>query len=1179
MDGMHDRRGALRGDTRGMALPILLVLAAACGLAMSLTPPASGDEPTAADRNAWDADTRGAIPKIRTPPVLDGVIHADEWRESAEFSAQLDQGAGHNLYPREVIWHLAWDDTNIFVASRTVLLANEVPKRNARSSVGSQVMLDDTLEMWLDPKGRNSGTELPSYFQSMINAIGITYFCRLFPSVAARSDDWRPDWKIASKTHDGLLDFEIQMPIKDFALTEPNKAGDDWGMMLARNFMFENWNQSPMAYAFPGFGFAVHTFYPRMTLGDGDLYVKFRDPQPLFDGKAFAGAEVINPSGAAKKASVRLAISKLGQKPDDRPTQIFERTEAIEIPLKGATMFAADDAIQPPIDVAESAVYRYDFSVSDEAGKEVFHCHFKYNPTVGRDWIGKTFPPPKQVKAWTAFNPVRSILEWNVDVIDFPRKKDVAAARVIAIDAGGEPIGESSLPVAFNDLYRGLLQLPSLPSGKYSWKAFVVMKDGTEVAAAEALADNGVFEKKDEATAFPWWGTKLGDAEKVLWPYTAVKAEAGGAVVKAWGKEVELDGLALPKKITSTGNSDKWPRGRAGQPDVLAAAIRIDAVIDGKAVAVACADKPTIRSASDHRITLAGAAAAGPLRISTMTTLEQDGAYFVDMTLAPARSGDTVKVDALDLVIPLRSDVATFLNAYAHCGYSGYYIDWVAKKPMGGQKTDGRFKVWDASLNGPPSVTVGDFIPQIWMGNEFAGLLWYADNDRGWTPRDGVHSQEIFREGDQVSLVHHIISVPIEMQDERTIRFVIQPTPIRPLTPGWRMLNCNFSQSFLPWDAMGRSSAAYSAMVNLANDDCYAKSKAFSEKWPGPKAEIPTLAMYFAPHTESSDVMTGIWPDRNYFGAEWLGGSYTETLNDHTLWHINKWVEKGGLQGLYHDQFYPHRNTSVTTGLAYFLPDGQVQPGFALTTRRRFVMREHALWLEKGIMPPRTLTHATNGGPLGSVGWVESFLDGEDKMINKNMPIDFADTWSSDRIRAGSISYNLGTTFAWMRLIDTAGMTPEQKSAHTRTYVGHCMMHDVMNALEFNDKNTFSALVSWGLNDDAVFFWPHWSNADVLSSSDRDVKVTAWTLPDRMLLCVMNYSKDRESECTVQFKAGGLGLSLPTKRRAVDIETGKDQTVSESKGTCTVGCSVKPRDFRLISIEAAQGLSAGGGTP
>jgi hypothetical protein len=514
--------------------------------------------------------------------------------------------------------------------------------------------------------------------------------------------------------------------------------------------------------------------------------------------------------------------------------------------------------------------------------------------------------------------------------------------------------------------------------------------------------------------------------------------------------------------------------------------------------------------------------------------------------------------------------VAAFLNAYAHCGYSGYFIAALPTLPLSGDPK-GRHEVWNPSLCGAPSVTVGDFIPQIWLGNEFRGLLWYADNDRGWTPVDGKHGQQIVREGDAVTLVHHLIQVPTEIGEPRTIAFVLQPTPQRPLQPGWRMLNTSFSQSFLPWNAMGRNDAAYSAMINLPNDAAYAKSLEFSRRWPAYRAEQPNVAMYFAPHTESSAIMTSDWPARNYFGGEWEGGTYTPTLNDHTLWWVSKWIEQGGLQGLYHDQFSPHNVASVSSGLAYFLPDGRVQPGFALTTRRNYVMRQHALWLEKGMKPPRTLTHATNGGPLGSYGWVESCLDGEDKQINVNTPLDFADTWPSVRIRAGSLAYNWGVTMPWMRLIDTAGMTPDQVAHHTRVYAGHCLMHDTPNAWMINFASNWStntALCRWGLNDERVMFWPAWSNGDaVRKEGGARVEVAAWTLPERVLLCVFNYDKVAGAEAKVTLDLAQLGVSLAEGAVAADVEKGSGTIhCVAGKGQAMVQVSVGARDYRLIAL-------------
>jgi len=1140
-----------------MAASAVLLLVSAAAAQITSKP---GAEATLAERDAWRGDTRAVLPKVTDPPIVDGRIAPEEWAQAAEFNAQLSQGwgvSGRHLYPRSVTWYVGWDEQNLYVASRTALLENERPKRSARSNVGSDLMRDDTLEMWLDPKGRNAGKELASYFQSMVNALGITYFARLYPSVGAKTDNWNPGWKVGAAVHPGSMDIEIRMPAAGFDLAR-NAPGDVWGIMLARNFMFRNWNQSAMAYEFPNLGFAVNSYYPRMVLRDDAPYVKFRSPIALYRGGAYVDAELLNPTASLQRVKAQLKIS-------DAKAAIYDSTDVLPIPAKGRTPYRVDRPTAPPIDVTKKALYRYEFTVMTEDGRlELFHTHFGYDPTENRPMLTLKYPPAPSLTATARFNPVRSMLQSAVDVIDFPRQPDVVAARTVVKDAAGKTLAESRTDKTYLFAYNDLVRVPPLAPGKYSWSTSVLLRDGAEVSAGE-----GTFEKKDEAKEFSWWNFPGGNAEKVLWPFTRLAAESGGRVVKAWGREMDLDGLALPVRIRSTGNSQRWPRGRSGNPDVLAGPVRLEASVGGKRVTFLPSGSPKLISAVDHRLCLAGEATAGGLRATTSTRLEQDGAYLVELTIASGTGTQPVTVESLDLFIPVRPEVATFLNAYAHCGYSGYFIDFLPTKALAGDSS-ARHEVWNPSLCGAPSVTAGDFIPQIWLGNEHRGLLWYADNDRGWTPTDGKHAQQIDRTPDQVILVHHLISVPTQIRQPRTIAFVLQATPLRPLQPGWRMLNTNFAQNFLPWDAMGRSNAAYSAMVNLPNDAAYARSLEFSKRFKAHRSEHPNRAMYFAPHTESSAIMTSDWPARNYFGGEWEGGTYTRTLNDHTLWWIEKWITRGGLQGLYHDQFSPHSIASVSTGQAYFLPDGRVQPGFALGTRRDFVMREHALWLEHGIRPPRTMTHTTNGGPLGSFAWVESCVDGEDKQININTPLDFADTWPSSRIRAGSISYNWGLTMSWMRLIDTKGMTKAQAEQHTRIYAGHCLMHDVMNAWMWNFAFHYdpkSPLLAWGLDDERVLFWPFWSNGDVITVTDPDVKVSVWTLPGRVLCCAFNYAKDKPAGCDVTLDLKKLGISLAGAAAASNLEKpGEALKADVAGGSARLRLQINKRDYLLVSI-------------
>ena len=1104
------------------------------------------------ERDGWPGDTRADIPYVAVPPVIDGKIGVEEWKDAATFDAQISQNESRVFLARPVTWYLAWDADHLYVACRSPLLEKgERVKRVARQPVGSTVMMDDSMEVWLDPRGRNEGEELASYFQAVINALGITYFKQTYPKIGAINNTWKPDWKIASQVAPDYSEvtWEVAIPRESLHLAEPNRAGDTWGLMLARNFMYRTWNQSALAWQFPGFGFSVNSSYPLFTLTESAPFVRAENPLPIMQGRAFAAFDLVNPGTKTAELSVNFRIlDKVGK-------SLFEKEAKVSVQPGDRQPFRVDEVLSPPIDPALPATYRYDLTVASLAdGREIFHTHFAFDPTKGRLRTGG-LPPPKEFSTTTQLNPTVGLLETQVDVIDSPRRADVVAARLALSDSSGKKVADQRSDRRFADMFNFTAAVPGLAPGKYRWETFVEFADGTTEAAGE-----GEVEKLDEATAFPWWQTKIGDAEKVLAPYTPLSVEKEGQTLRAWGKEYQLDGLALPKQILVNGNADRWPAGRTGPSAIMAAPVTVSAVLDGQPASVKPASSPELIRVSPHRVELAGSATAGNLAVSSRTKLEQDGAYFVDLTVSPAKPGASVQVDQLTLSIPVKNEVARYLNAFGVTGHGGGYVMKLVPEQSG--------KVWDSRDNGSKLMTAGYFIPQVWLGSEYRGLLWYADNDQGWTPSDERVPQEVIRSGDRTSMVFRLIDTPTKITDPRTIRFVLQPTPIRPLQPGWRMLNVDFAQSFLNWDAMGRSRAAYSASINLANDAAYAKSKAFASAWPGPKAAQPNLAKYFAPHTESSAIMTTDRPARKYFGGEWEDGSYVDSLNDHTLWWLNKWAEQGGVQGIYHDQFAPHVISSIASGLAYLLPDGRVQPGYALTTRRRYVMREHALWLENGIAEPRTLTHTTNGGPMGSFGWVESCVDGEAKLINSSMDIDFADTWPSERLRAGSLSFSSGVTYGWMRLIDERGMTKEQAAHHQRVYAGHCLMHDNMNAWVWSyasNNAPDSPLLRWGMNDDRVFFWPFWSNTDVIGGQTETLKVSAWTLPDRILLAVFNYDKKAPANAAIHLDLAKLGVKLPPDAVITDLEK-PDAAVGGNAAKGDVTAEVGPRDYRLISI-------------
>jgi hypothetical protein len=116
--------------------------------------------------------------------------------------------------------------------------------------------------------------------------------------------------------------------------------------------------------------------------------------------------------------------------------------------------------------------------------------------------------------------------------------------------------------------------------------------------------------------------------------------------------------------------------------------------------------------------------------------------------------------------------------------------------------------------------------------------------------------------------------------------------------------------------------------------------------------------------------------------------------------------------------------------------------------------------------------------------------------------------------------------------------------------------------------NGNSALLKWGLDDDRAFFWPFWSNRDVVQRTGKDVEVSVWTLPDRVLICAFNYSKTAAADATVDLDLAKMGVALPEGAVATDLEQAAAVAGDVKKAQAKLKLSLGPRDYRLISLAA-----------
>jgi len=134
-------------------------------------------------------------------------------------------------------------------------------------------------------------------------------------------------------------------------------------------------------------------------------------------------------------------------------------------------------------------------------------------------------------------------------------------------------------------------------------------------------------------------------------------------------------------------------------------------------------------------------------------------------------------------------------------------------------------------------------------------------------------------------------------------------------------------------------------------------------------------------------------------------------------------------------------------------------------------------------------------------------------------------------------------------------------------------MHDISNAwMSTNDFQWTmkSALNAWGMNDDHVYFWPYWSNGDVIGTKLAEVKVSAWTLPDRVLLCVLNYNRAAKADnVTVTVNLKKLGVTLPADAALHHIEKSDKTIAMQQQGENAVITinTLAPHDYLLLAVD------------
>jgi hypothetical protein len=1062
------------------------------------------------------------VPYAVTKPLLDGVIDDAQWQGALSVTAL--QTVRHEVSARQTRYWLMWDEDNLYVAMRSPLRPGERLVNALRwTDRDVNVVFDDSYEIWIDV-GSHSADGQPVFFQWLSNFAGARQDVMEEPAVGNSRLDWTAGWQPKNRiTPDGRYwEMELAIPRASIYKTTPFADGFAFTCLLARNYK-RPWEQNSVEGTS---SFAVRDSHSHFVLSKS--------------------APALHLLGVADAEAKTFGLQLAGFSRTDQALKWRFAGDGGALAQGDLTLSAGRLTTLPPaLALERPGKGSYRITVTDAAGQATlldWCCQRAFGPAV----------PPKlddrgdQATLGLKYNPVANYLKVTGDLINFDARSDLAANRVEVTDAAGKVLAGADLQVDALAYVSGVLRLGELAPGQYK-AAFT----GTDRAGRVLVRRESSFSKKDPRD-FPWWHTTLGDADKVLDPWTPVTVK--GNEIGVWGRTMTVGPTGLPRQITSQGG------------DLLARPASLElrcATKPPRVNRISLAMPPPVVTAQ-RAIVNVGSVLPG-ITASSQVTVEYDGLYKVELTLTPTTP---TQVDSLRAVIPLRPEIAEYLHGSGEGIRYGFDHKLLPRDVVG--------RLWDSTKVDSQHMVVGSFIPFVFVGNMHRGLAWFADSDQGWVPSDKVPAIELRRDKpDSVDLVLNLIGEPTRLDAPRTITFALQATPVKPMHRGWRMDSWWCGDTFNDYSQVAKRGGDLIWTSLPFTLDPAACAKMVEERHRGNDGFIQGVTKYRAnavPYFENNSIGAQFAPEVDYFGEQWktsINDSlyYDPTLIDYVVHNLGTWAKECGIDGWYVDNIRPEPCANLEAGRGYRLPDGRIQPTYGMFAMRTLWLRVRAAFAEQG-KRDKLVLHTTNHMVIPWLGAGDIAYDGEHNVIYPELGKDFMDYWSLERLRA-DCSDMWGVAVNFMHEYQ-GNWEPARLSKAMRAYSGMIILHDALPSGNANGMNQplWIGRDRFGIEADDVTFLPYWESTG-LTSATPDVYLAGWLRPGKLLLAVVN--KGERNTAKVTLDAARLGLGDAARWVVSDAEAdtkAPDQGPVTADGKGGLSVPVERHDYRQLIIAA-----------
>jgi hypothetical protein len=767
-----------------------------------------------------------------------------------------------------------------------------------------------------------------------------------------------------------------------------------------------------------------------------------------------------------------------------------------------------------------------------------------------------------QCKVYPSLNKIKA----RADIAALPSRERVTGG-ILRVT----PSGAAQRLTFTNNVAEALFDAALSAEGDYT---LALTLEGGEGVPKEPVTE------KFERRVFPWENNRLGISDKVIPPFTPLKAD--GRKVSCVLREHVAGASGLWDRITSQGRS------------LLAAPMRWEVVSGGKPVPVVGRGWKLER-ARETDVVGKASWTAGEIKAQVRAEVDYDGMTKFTLTLPAARGAN---IEKLTLVAPINDREVPYLHACA----DQLRYNFAGKTPAG------EGVVWDSSKASRTDL-VGTFYPYVWAGGGERGLCWFADNDRDWSLDDKTPTVELARAGGTLELRVHFITQPTPLDRERQIVFGLQATPVKPMPAGWR--KWQFSRNLpgaRPFTIVGStpyygclsydfypaahdltiyrkmSEARDTGNADMSYVEAWLKQH-LAEERPGSerheffqrhiaaglhasRTASRADGWRFVPYTNPRGIGFHMaeWPT---FQDEWHKFPYfnrakkgqldyditpTKSFQDAAMWYYREMMQV--FDGIYWDNTFLAANWDTVVGGAWVDEAGRTHPGLGLWAMRELIKRTAVLFHQEkrdGIF----VSHMTNASLIPVNAFANVNLDWEWKYGWD----DFQDRFTPELTVAETIGRQTGCFPSLL-----AGGVLDRKDPRyawmTRTRLGVMLVHELRAWDSGPEADTafYRKLYEFGYGEPDCRVFNYWDAGHPVKVAGVDARTLALARGKRALVIVTDYGKGGDAKLTLDRAA----LRLPASATAKDFETGEPIT-SNAPGEFSF--RMKKHDFKAVLLE------------